>query len=230
MTVINSLKNTSLYFIVGSALLLSSSPIANPHQSIHSISGFAYAAKSKKDDKDSENEGLIEDHQCMDRYRPDVIAAANGAETTQGCEANECGGGCCRYYTYFLTCDTDNSYPHQPCVCNDITNNTHIEEDKSGGDENDGGDGIDVGQNSTSSTNNTDVDDSGTDNTSSTECTDGNVWWNTLDATNPSYTTCSSSSACANVTMAGGITYEKTCCLKQFCWCGNYQDEEHDCL
>ena len=127
MTVINSFQKTSLYVVIGTALLLSSSPIANPYQTPHS-SSFAYALpKSSKDSDDSENGGLIEDHECMDRNRADVIAAANGADTTEGCEVNECDGGCCRYYTLFLTCDKDNNFPHLPCVCNDITNNTHIE-------------------------------------------------------------------------------------------------------
>jgi hypothetical protein len=64
---------------------------------------------------------LVEKQQCMAPTHPLVIDSQS--RTSGSCQALSCGGGCCRYHTAFLICDTKNLYPHQPCVCNADTNN-----------------------------------------------------------------------------------------------------------
>jgi hypothetical protein len=62
---------------------------------------------------------LEETKPCIDFSNP--LAVASAAKTTSSCKNNGCGGGCCRYHTAFLTCDTKNNFPHQACICNDLT-------------------------------------------------------------------------------------------------------------
>lgn len=205
MTVISSLENTSLCVIVGTALLLSSSPMTcNSHGSLCSAT-FADAAKSKSD----EDEGLIETKPCMEFSSPEVTGPASS--TMGSCQNNACDDGCCRYHTAFLTCDQENDYTHQACICNDITNNTHIE-DKTGDDSG----VIDVGQNSTSAPIIIDGDDD-----SESTCDGGSVWWSILNETAPEHKTCTNSTGCDGVTMNGN---QVTCCKRQFCWCDVFVD------
>lgn len=70
--------------------------------------------------------GLQEVHAC----EPDGTVAIDYVNSfgmpeagDEGCLAdpvNGCSGGCCRFSVYFM-CDTDNTDPYAPCVCNDLT-------------------------------------------------------------------------------------------------------------
>jgi hypothetical protein len=64
---------------------------------------------------------LEENKPCMDFTDPLAVASAAKPDTSSECTNNQCGGGCCRYHTAFLTCDEDNDFPHQQCICNGLT-------------------------------------------------------------------------------------------------------------
>jgi hypothetical protein len=69
-------------------------------------------------------ECIEEDRLCMESNSTAAIASA--ALTTGSCKTFDCPSGCCRYHTAFLTCDEEDEFSHQACVCNDSTNNTHL--------------------------------------------------------------------------------------------------------
>jgi hypothetical protein len=72
------------------------------------------------------NDGKIEE--SKDCIPFDDPRAVESAEITEGsCQHNLCDGGCCRYHTQFLTCDKKNDFSHQECICNNLTDNTHLE-------------------------------------------------------------------------------------------------------
>lgn len=81
----------------------------------------------KKDEGNADDRsGLQEAHAC----EPDSTIAIDYVTSfgmpeagDQGCledPVNGCPGGCCRFSVYFI-CDTDNTDPFAPCVCNDLT-------------------------------------------------------------------------------------------------------------
>ena len=65
-------------------------------------------------------DGLHEIRPCVsmskitDSQKQDIWG--NGDKT---CNTNVCAGGCCRAYNW-LKCDTTNSFPYVPCICNGI--------------------------------------------------------------------------------------------------------------
>mmetsp|Transcript_114638 Transcript_114638/g.171459 ORF Transcript_114638/g.171459 Transcript_114638/m.171459 type:complete len:184 (-) Transcript_114638:157-708(-) len=71
--------------------------------------------------------GPLEEQELCVPFEDATVAISNTA-AGDTCLTNTCPGGCCRLFNY-LECDDDNTYPHLRCVCNDITNNTHIEVD-----------------------------------------------------------------------------------------------------
>jgi hypothetical protein len=72
-----------------------------------------------KTDNGGGDGGLVEkiDCQASSRIRQDTI---DHERTDAECKANNCGGGCCRVFTW-LVCDTSNEFSHLACICNDNT-------------------------------------------------------------------------------------------------------------
>jgi hypothetical protein len=89
------------------------------------------AGVAKEDDKEEvdaeESEGsIVETHACIADPQ-EAIDFMNGAGSAamgdQSCFAdpvNGCPGGCCRLGNWFV-CDTENSHPSLPCICNSET-------------------------------------------------------------------------------------------------------------
>ena len=67
------------------------------------------------------NDGLIEAHSCVawEKIPESQRTSPNGDSE---CSTNSCSNGCCRAY-HWLLCDSTNSFPTLPCVCNDLTQN-----------------------------------------------------------------------------------------------------------
>ena len=90
--------------------------------------------RTKKEDNDGgdgggggeDRTGLQEAHACEPNGQ-NAIDYVNSfgmpEQGDEGCLADPvggCPGGCCRFSIYFI-CDTDNTDPYAPCVCNDLT-------------------------------------------------------------------------------------------------------------
>ena len=62
--------------------------------------------------------GVAEQRPCLNPNKV-VQSAIDNQQTSLACRFGTCVG-CCRYFNY-LFCDTQNSFPHLPCLCNEYT-------------------------------------------------------------------------------------------------------------
>jgi hypothetical protein len=153
-------------------------------------------------------DGLEEDHLCIVFDDPLAIVASNTATTDEACRLNLCNDGCCRFHTNLLVCDTKNDLSHQSCVCNERTNNDHLENmatgnEATGGDNGgiDGGFQIDV---------------------LPASCVDGSPF----QALNLDFPNCFNASDCDGVLKNDHVT----CCKKNYCFCGAYDIFDEECI
>ena len=172
---------------------------------------------------------LEEKKPCMSWDDDRVTRSA--ALTSSSCKTNSCAEGCCRYHTAFLTCDDDDDFPHQPCVCNDITDNSHLqstekEEDRETptGTTSGGGSVGGIVTNLSSAP----VPTPAPGPTSVTiqsnnagSCSNGSPYQNL----GLPFTNCNAASDCEGVLING----VQTCCKRAFCFCGLYDVEGVEC-
>jgi hypothetical protein len=60
-------------------------------------------------------QALEENHACIPFSNP-LVRNAFGSTAklaSPECDANDCGGGCCRFHTALLVCDVANDFPQQ---------------------------------------------------------------------------------------------------------------------
>jgi hypothetical protein len=181
---------------------------------------------------------LEEKRPCIAFDSPQAVASKDEPGTTSECKTNQCSGGCCRFHTAFLTCDKDNDFPHQACICNGIT----------------------AEPKETAPTGNVAVTPVATPvvapsrapvppsvatpvvapsrapvttptsvitspiagTTQAASCANGSVW-QTLGR---SYENCAIGSDCAGILENG----KQTCCKRAFCWCGKFDVAAAECV
>jgi hypothetical protein len=166
---------------------------------------------------------LMESHQCYPQT--DSLAIASAAKTQGACKDFYCPRGCCRYHTAFLTCDIDNNFVQQPCICNELTNPNLVDRSGSTSGTTGGGSTINVLANSTlASPANPPTPTTVQLNINPSTCENGSPWQNLYLP----FTNCTTTPDCANVTEANGR--RRTCCKKTFCWCGSFDIAEAECV
>jgi hypothetical protein len=165
----------------------------------------------------------------------DALVQSSAGRTVGSCETNTCDG-CCRYHTAFLTCDTGNIYPQLTCVCNDRTIDVRAVDDGGGS----AGGGVDTGGGGSTGGGSTvsvpppspsplpafptaDVQQGNPTETDPASCANGSIWQqtNTLNFQN-----CASSADCNDILIKG----VQTCCKRAFCWCGEFDISEVECV
>jgi hypothetical protein len=169
----------------------------------------------------AQSSDIEENHEC---YPFDDARGQTSAAKTQGsCKNNICNDGCCRYHTAFLTCDTKNDYPHQPCICNELTNNDHLDkgEDTPTG-EGTGGTGVIDNLPPVNPPDSPIVPDGNAPTIGGSSCEDGSQY----QELGLPYTNCSSGSGCAGVLDDG----RPTCCKRHFCFCGAFDIFSAECV
>jgi hypothetical protein len=165
---------------------------------------------------------LEETHRCVEWTNPNIQGSIDRT-TDSECAINGCRseGSCCRYHTAFLTCDTDNTYAHQPCVCNEWTSGNRA------------GPGLGTigtgvpranGHGPQVSTSNRAGNQGMVANPSTgPTCAGNGSAWQTLGL---DYQNCAVAADCFGVVKDG----EQTCCKRAFCWCGTFDVAAAECI
>jgi hypothetical protein len=189
-----------------------------------------WQAKSNSQGAGGSGIPIIEIHPCKPFDLPLVQESAS--RTIASCKTNICDDGCCRYHTAFLPCDTRNTFKYLSCVCNDRTNNTHLDDRAGGG----GGGGVDIGGGGSSVGGITGSQPPqpwpvypavGGQQGNPTgigpgSCANGSPW----QEQGMDYQNCAAAADCVGVLKNGG----QTCCKRSFCWCGEYDEFEEECV
>jgi hypothetical protein len=115
-----------------------------------------------------------------------------------------------------LTCDDNDDYGHQRCICNELTDNTHR------GDDPGNGGGVDVPGGGEPDFPPANGGGPGANPPTGPTCANGSAW----QTQGYDYQNCASGAACNGVMMKG----VQTCCKRAFCWCGNFDVEDAECV